>query len=194
MPTSPDTSTGATPGAGATPPQDGTAGDPTPPGSAPATDADQVGEAGRLAIQREREAARAAARRAEAAEAELTRLRESTQTDHERAITTARREAAAEVEGRYQARIRTSDVRQALLEAGMTPKLASLHAQGAQFASLRVTADNGTEGLTEAVEAFRKDYPELFGAQGSADGGVRGGAPRSEGMNDLIRRAAGLQA
>src|SRR3989304_1089184 len=88
-----DTTTGATPGTGATPVQAGPA-TTAPAEPTPATGEDDLGEAGKKVLRELRSAERDAQRRAEAAEKELADLRSATQTDGEKALAQARRPPA----------------------------------------------------------------------------------------------------
>jgi hypothetical protein len=208
--------TGATPGPGATPgqpapnvppagatPDPAAAGTPpapaTPPVTPPATGDDQLSEAGRRAIAAERTATKAAEDRAKALETELQQLREAGQSDAEKAITQARREAAAEERTKWTAQIRGAEVRSALRATGMTnEKTLLLAAAAPEFASLKVTDEGTVEKLAATVEQFKKDYPELFaaaspatpptppqgGAWGGSDGGT--GTPQPASMQDAV--------
>lgn len=208
--------TGATPGAGATPaqpapnvssagatPDPTNAGSPpapaTPPVTPPATGDDQLGDAGRRAIEAERAAARAADERARAAESELQKLREAGQSDAEKALTQARREAQAEERTKWQAHIRSAEVRSALRASGMTnDKTLALAVQAPELAKLKVTDEGSVEQLSEAIAAFKKDYPELFAAAapgtpppppapgGAWDGAAGGGKPQPASLEDAI--------
>jgi hypothetical protein len=75
--------------------------------------------------------------------------------------------------------------------------MVDLASRADQFAGLSVTDGGEVQGLTEAVEAFRKSMPDLFArpaAPRSPDfgGGPRGApaAPEAD-MNAIIRRATG---
>lgn len=189
--------TGAMPGSGATPgqpapdvppagatPGSAVAGTPpapaTPPVTPPATGDDQLSDAGRRAIAAERATAEAAEARAKAAEAELQKIREANQSDAEKALTQARREAQAEERGKWTAHIRSSEIRSSLRAAGMTnDKTLNLAIQAPELVKLKVTDEGAVEGLTEAITAFKRDYPELFAAAAPAPAGGQPPAPAS---------------
>lgn len=156
-----DTTTGATPGIGATPVQAGpeiTA----PAEPTPATGEDDLGEAGKKVLRETRSAARDATARAEAAEKELADLRSATQTDHEKALAQARSEAAAEVTERMTPMLRAIRVESALVTAGVDPTLIDLAARADEFSVLKVNDKGEVEGVTEAVAALKKTRPSLF--------------------------------
>lgn len=190
-----DAATGAIPGAGAMPaqaaqnvnpagaiPAPGAAGTPpattTPPTTPPAMGAAELGDAGQRAIAAERTRADEAERRAKAAEEQLTKLTEAGQSDHEKAIAQAKREASVEERTRWQAHIRHTEVRSALRSAGLAnDKSLALAATAPEFAKLKVTDEGTVEQVAETVEAFKKDYPEMFGVPATpGPGGPWGGA------------------
>jgi hypothetical protein len=191
-------SAGATPAAGgATPPQT-----PEPPATAattapaqPATgepDTDgMTTDAGRNALRIERDA------RAKA-ERELQKLQRQTQTESERAVADAKAAGVTEATEKYAGAIRRSEVRSALLAAGVDASLVDLASRADQFAQLEVTDEGEVKGLDSAVDAFKRTTPSLFGSRTSArSGGDTGLGPRGAApspgvdMNTLIRRAAG---
>lgn len=154
------------------------AGSPATAATAPATgDTDGLRDEGKRAIDRmkaERDAAVAAATEAKG---EAEALRNASRTDQEKAIAEARKEAAAEVTGKFQAQVRQARVESALTAAGIEPTLLDLAAKSDEFAKLKVTDDGKVEGLAEAIEALKKDRPALFKSPvtpGTADGGTRG--------------------
>lgn len=182
-------SAGATPAAGgATPPQSPPAGHGTAPAAAAPTAAsdlpatgdstDALGEPGKRALESERRARKAAEDAHKAASDELAALKAAGQTDQEKAIAQARKEAAAEVTGTFQAQLRLARVEAALTAAGIEPSLLDLAAKAGEFASLKITDDGRVEGLDDAIAALKKDRPALFKAPvaggGTADGGTRG--------------------
>lgn len=185
-----ETATGATPGSDATSGQAGQ--DKTQQVEATsATDGTEIGEAGRRAIEAERLAAREAQARAKTLERELETLRTATQTDHEKAIAQARKEAIAEVTAKSDAKVRAAEVRRALQAAGCTD--VPLGSLAREFASLEVTDEGDVTDLDKTVEAFKKAHPSLFGrtSAGSADGGARGTVDQAApSMNELMRVAA----
>lgn len=191
---------GATPvAAGATPVQTPATPAPTPTTTpdASATDVDGLGEAGRRALKAERDARAAAEKQRDEAQRRFEDLENASKSDHEKALAQAKRDGAAEVATRYQDAIRRSEVRAALIQAGLAVNLVDLASRSDQFTELRVTDAGAVQGLDAAIEAFRKATPELFAkptAPRSPDfGGGPRGAPATDGtdMNTIIRRAAG---
>lgn len=190
-----DTTTGATPGAGATPAQAGQttttpaatgatppAGTTAPAAAAPsATDDAALGEAGKRILAEARRAAKDAEARAQAAESERDALRAATQSEAEKALTAAVKEAEDRVRGESNQLIRGLRLEVALVAAGLPQAKLPLAMGAPEFAGLRVTADGSVNGLDDAVKAFTKAYPELFAKPaapvGDAGGGVRGTAP-----------------
>jgi hypothetical protein len=194
------TSAGATPAATdatsvQTTPVSPASGEPTA-APTPAANGDEsaLGEAGKRAIQVEREAARAA--KAEAAEArrELEALKLATASEAEKAIAAAKSEGKAEVLDRLHATIRRSAVREALVAAGVPAGLVADLSKADEFTSLKVGDDDAIDekDLAEAVKRHKARVPDAYrapDAQGSADGGARGGdrAPAAS-MEDAITR------
>jgi hypothetical protein len=190
--------TGAMPGAGATPAQ---AGQPTttPPATSGATpqagttapaaaaqsatdDAAALGEAGKRILAEARRQAKEAEDRAKAAEAERDALRTATLSDSEKAIDAATKAGEKAATERFEARIRSAEVRAALTAAGISATELDLALNAPEFGKLKVT-DAGLDGLAPVVQAFKASHPALFSAPkpaitGSADGGVRSPAGR----------------
>lgn len=155
------------PAPGANPPAGG--GDPPPAPPAPPATGDQgdkgdgLGDPGKRALDQERQARRDADDRAKTLQKELDDLKAASQTDQEKALDEARKQAKAEVRTEYEARIRKSEARSALRAAGMTnDKALDLYANAPEFASLKVSDDGAVEGLDKVVEALKKDVPESF--------------------------------
>lgn len=196
-----NTPAGATPAVpGATPGQTPAQPAPATPAAAPTSatdDDDALGDAGKRALRAEREARAAAVKEATDLRTRLEELENASKSDHEKALAQAKREGAAEVADRYHAAIRRSEVRAALVGAGVSPSVLDLAVRADQFSGLKVTDDGEVAGLTEAVEAFRKTMPDLFAKptapRGADFGGGHRGTPVTGGqdMNTLIRRAAG---
>jgi hypothetical protein len=180
-----DPTTGATPGTGATPAQAGTP--PTAPAeSTPATGEDNLGEAGKKILRDLRAAEREAQRRAEAAEKELADLRSATQTDGEKALAQAKREAAAEERAKFETKLRRAEVRSALRSAGLTnDALVELALKSDLFAALAVDDEGRVTDLDKAIAQLRKDAPELFAAAlaGTVTRGVQ--TPHADRPRDL---------
>jgi hypothetical protein len=169
------------PAAGATPAQTtpvSPAPDPTttPP---PATGEPEIGEAGKKAIAAERTAAKEATKRAETAERELETLRTAGQTDQEKALTTAKREAAAEERAKFETMLRRAGVRSELRAKGLSESLAELALKDDRFAVLKVDDGGRVTDVDKAVEAFLKDFPEMVAPAhpGTVTAGAQTGAP-----------------
>lgn len=168
-----------------------------PKTTAPATgEPDGLGDAGKRAIDAMKAERDTARREAAEAKRQLAELADAGKSEHERAIAEAKKAGAAEVLERVHGQVRRSEVRAALLAAGVNASLIDLASRADQFASLKVTEEGTVEGLDGAVEAFRKATPELFvkpkPASGDAGLGPRGtpavGGPD---MNTIIRQASG---
>lgn len=132
---------------------------------------DQLGDAGKEALRREREARASEKKRADELQKELDDMKAASQTDQEKALSESRKEAVKETTTLFEAKIRRTEVRSALRAAGITnDKALDLAAGAAAFAELKVEDDGSVEGLDKAIEAFKKDTPELF-AKAKANGG-----------------------
>jgi hypothetical protein len=178
-------SAGATPAAtGATPVQSPPAapapGNPPAAPSQPATgDDDALREPGKRALQLERDARGAAEDRAKAAEKELEDLRKASLSESEKAIAKAKDDGKAEERQRTEGQIRRTEVKAALVGAGINASVLDLAINAPEFGKLKVDDDGVVEGLDAAVTAFKAARKDLFGtlaAGGSSDGGARGGS------------------
>jgi len=176
---------GATPAAaGATPAQTtpvSPAADtnPTTPATPATGNPEDLGAAGLRALQAERSRADAAERDLKALKTQLEELQNAQKSDDEKAISQAKKDGAAEASAKLTAAIRRSEVRTALTAAGANPALLDLAAKADEFAALDVSDAGEVTGLAQAVEAFKKGHPEVFGkpaTPGTADGGTRGTA------------------
>lgn len=172
-----DTST--PPADDAAPPATGDDGKPAGDGK---PDAD-LGDAGKAALAAERTAAKEAKARADALEAELTKLREASQTEQEKALAAAARDA--EKRGR-EAVLGTVGTRltEAAVVAYATGKLAdpSDALALADLSDVKVDADSLTvddAAVRRAVDDLLKRKPHLAAKRtnGSGDGGARPPAP-----------------
>lgn len=195
-----DTTTGATPGAGATPDQAGPTTTPaaqgaTPPAgttapaaaTTPATGDDQaLGDTGKRILAEARRQAKEAEDRAKAAETERDALRAATLTETEKAIDAARKEAAAEVRSTFEARIRRSEIRAALTSAGISSSELELASAAPEFAKLKV-GDDGVDGLADAVTTFKALHPTLF-AKPAAPVADLGAGPRGQSGSPTLRQ------
>lgn len=209
MTTAATAATGAMPGAGATPAQDGqqpTTSTPpagaTPPAgtTAPAAatssatdDESALGDAGKRILAEARRQAKAAEERAKAAEAERDTLRTATQTETEKAIEAARKDAEKATTERFEARIRRSEVRTALTAVGITASELDLASAAQEFAGLKVT-EAGVDGLAEAVASFKTAHPALFAKPAAAIGDVGGGVRGSSQGKSLDAQIAEAEA
>jgi hypothetical protein len=170
------------PGAGgATPPAGdaGTAGAGTATGSTPpATGDDGLGDAGKRALNEERTARRAAEAAARTAADELAKLKSEHQTDAEKALTDAKKAGAAEERAKLVSRVRQTEVRAALVGAGVPASFLDLAVNAPEFNAVKVTDTGDVEGLDEALKTFKAARADLLkppATAGTADGGSRGG-------------------
>lgn len=191
-----DTTTGATPGAGATPAQAGPTDPTTPPpvgatpqagttataaAPTPATGEEALGDAGKRILAEARRAAKDAEDRAKTAEQERDALKAATLSDQEKAIEAARKEGRDEATTTWLGHVRRSSVRQALTAAGISQSELDLAASAPEFGALKVSEDGDVEDLAKAVDAFKASHPTLFVTagprNGSFDTGLGGGRP-----------------
>lgn len=201
--------------AGAPPATGNPPGSATPPATqqrttSTATDDDdpELGDGGRKAIRAERDARKAATAELEAAKTRIAELESATQTESERAVNQARREAAAERDAHWSARIRDAEVRGALRGAGIAnDRLLELTVLDERFRGLKVDRETGAvAGVAEAVAAFRTDVPEAFadhskpkaatpptqgGPWGGSEGGSGSGTP--PGLEEAVMRRLATQ-
>jgi hypothetical protein len=185
--------------AGATPVVDGAPpaqSDPaTPPAPEPATGVEgALGDAGKRALDAMKAERRAAEDRARKAEAELEQLRAAQLTEGERAIAQARREASAETERKWSARLRSAEVARQLQAAGATPDAIDLAVLDPSFAELVIDDDGRVAGLDGAIAAFRKARPSLFAAPRPAAGNFDGGSGGSPAQASWTRDQIGAMS
>jgi hypothetical protein len=171
----------ATGGGGATPPQPqgGAEGaKPPAPAAKPAGDG-ELGETGKRALEAERERAKVAERERDDLQKRLEALEQNGQSEHERAIAQARREATAESDGRWAAHVRAAEVRGALRAAGVTnDRTLQLLQQAPEVRDLDVDAKTGeVKGVTEAVAKLQESYPETFSTAQPTPKPAPGGTP-----------------
>jgi len=161
---------GATPAvAGATPTQSNPAeesGAPTngatPPQSATG---EEIGEAGKRAIAAERRSAKEAQDALKATQAELEALRSTTETDHEKALSQAKREAAAETSAKYDTKLMRADLRGRLKAAGVTnDALVELALKADTFAGVKLDDEGRVIDGDKLVEKLKAEAPEMFAA------------------------------
>lgn len=139
-----------------------------------------LGDAGRRALQEERRARKVA-------EKELATLRAASLSDQERAVAEAKAAGAADAAKAAAPRLVRAEFRAAA--AGRVDK-DTLDAYLEDIDLGKFVADDG-EPDVKAIEARIK---RLGGGSGRPDfdGGARGGTAKPAGMNELIRRTAGV--
>ena len=188
---------GATPVAGgATPPQSAPA---APPAADPATGDDAaLGDAGKRALdamKADRKAAddraRASDARAKALEAELEQFRTSQLSEQEKALAQARKEASAETEKVWSARLRSAEVARQLQAAGVSADMLDLAVMDQAFADLEVAPDGRLVGVDAAIATFRKARPFLFTQRATAAGNFDGGSGGSPALQSWTRDQIG---
>jgi hypothetical protein len=173
------TSAGATPvAAGATPAQTtpvSPAAEPADTPAAPATGEPEIGEAGKRAIAAMKAERKAAEDRAKAAEAELEKLREATQTDREKELAQVKRETAAEIAAAYDARLIRADLRGRLKVAGVANEaLIDLALGSPVFAGAKVDEEGRVVDGDKLVEKLKEAAPELFASPAKPAGPTAG--------------------
>jgi hypothetical protein len=163
----------------------------------PADGTEHLGAAGKQALDRmkaERDDARREAKRVKELEAELDKVRNATATDAEKALNAAKAEGAAEATTRANERILRSEVRALATGKFADPGDALNFLDLAEF-RVNENGDFDQKAVTKALDAVLADKPYLAAATGQRVPGVpvgaRQGAPASEDMNAMIRRAAG---
>lgn len=124
---------------------------------------------------------------------EAKKLKKETATDSEKAIITAKEEAEKAVEDKYKGLLVRAEAKAALTDAGLT----SGHERFIKMLdmdAIEVEDDGDIEGLTEQIQALKKDFPEVFDAKkkvaGKADAG--GKTPANKKMTSAERIAANL--
>lgn len=143
------------------------------------------------ALEKERANAKANA----AAAKELAALKASQQSDTEKAIATARAEAAKEVSGRYTQRIASLSIRAAAGGKFQNPDDATALLSGKLGDFVNDDGEVNDKAVQAAVDSLLKDRPYLGVNKPPADfdGGQRNGATGTTDMNRLIRRQIGIQ-
>lgn len=194
-------SAGATPAAGGatppqTPPPSGAGNDAgTPPATGASNDDQTLGETGLKALQAERTAAADWRKRAEKAEKDLKTAQEATLTDAERRdarLAELERKDSDHERERQEWQTRESVTTTALRLGFADPvdAFSLLDRAALEFDETTGRPKNVEKLLTDLLAA----KPYLGGSSrpgGSFDGGPRGKPTTGQGMNDLIRRAAG---
>ena len=127
----------------------------------PATGEPEIGDAGKRAIDAMKAERNAADARAKAAERELETLRTASQTDQEKLLSTAKREAAAEERAKFETMLRRAGVRSELRAKGLSEALAELALKDDRFTTLKLDDGGRVTDVDKAVEAFLKDFPEM---------------------------------
>jgi len=150
---------GAKPDTGAKPATDAADNKPTDPAPKPESDEGRAGGEAALKADLARER-----RERQTLQRQLEELQGATQSDQEKAISQARREATAEADGRWANHIRNAEVRGALRGAGISnDRFLDLAIAAPEFRELKVDGSSGTvEGVADAVKAFQQAYPEAF--------------------------------
>lgn len=152
---------------------------------------DDLGDAGKRALEAERASRRAAEKRARDFEAELTRIRESSMSEQEKAVEAARREARAEAGKAFNTRLVQAEMRAAAAGKLSDPE------DAIRFLDLETFAvdDDGqvdNKAIAKALDELLKAKPYLAASAtrptGTADQGARGSGAGSD-MNQLIRGA-----
>ncbi len=154
---------------------------------------DDLGDAGKRALDAERSKARAAEKRARDLEAELTKVREGSMSEQEKAVEQARREAKAEASKGFNVRLVQAEVRATAASKLTDPEDAIRFLDLDEFA----VDDDGKvdkKAITKALDELLKAKPYLAASAtrptGDADQGARGSQAGSNNpMNDLIRNA-----
>lgn len=198
-----DTTTGAMPGAGATPGQAGQQQPTTPPPASAmpaagtnadpvadpsATDEGALGDAGKKVLAEARRTAKDAEARAKKAEKDLAAIRAESLTDQEKALDVARTEATSESDAKWSGIVRRTTVERALTAAGISQSELGLAAAAPEFGSLELDEQGAIEGLDKAVDSFKKGHPSLFATAVPRPAGGQGPRP-SAGIDDQIRQA-----
>ena len=155
----------------------------------PPADTEPLGEGGKRALDEERRARRAEKARADAAEAELARVREAGQSDQEKAINDAKKQAAAEERTRWEGRAIRAEAKSALASAGAGDVSVAVAAFLDEHRDLKVNDDGEIEDLDKAVKAFKDAHKTLFTARvpsGSADQGAKPPDTKPRNLEDAI--------
>lgn len=93
-------------------------------------------------------------------DAEIEKLRQAQMTDEEKKLKAARDEGAKDAQGKLDAKIKEDTLKDAMLEAGINPK----RIRHAVALARDLSPDAEPQ---EAVNALKKDLPELFGKASS---------------------------
>lgn len=151
-------------------------------GGATPPNADGLGDAGKAAIERERQAAaeakreRAAERqRADELQKQLDDITAANQSEHEKAIAEARRQAKDEVLSTANARLIRAEIKAAAASAKFhDPADAAFQLQGA-FSQITVSDDGAVDeaAVTALVTGLAESKPYLVNTTGSTPGGPR---------------------
>lgn len=150
----------------------------------------QLGEGGERALTAERELRKAAERAVRERDRELSRLRQASMSEQERAIEQARNETRQATLGEVGKRLARAELRAAAGSLGVTVDEATLD----ELDLSRFLTDDG-EPNTERINATVSRWKAMTGPtrNPSFDGGVRSPAPAPTNMNDFIRTQVGIR-
>ena len=150
---------------------------PAPPAT-PATGEPELGDAGKAAIAAERKTAKDAQAALKVAQTELETLKAQGMTESERVVKEATNAATAAERAKWQSSIREVRVEAALRVAGATnEKLLELALRSALITALKVDDTGKVTDLDKAIEALKKDIPEMFATAGGPTRGVQTAPP-----------------
>lgn len=162
------------------------------PAAVPAVDG--LGDAGKAAIAAERERANNAEKALKALQKERDQLAEASQTEIEKAIAAARKEAAVETSKGYQSKILNAEIRAQAAGKFSNPRLAARLLDLDADEVFDASGDPDAKKIAKAIDDFlalEENAGLKAGASsrpaGDADAGKGGSAP-STNMNDYIRQ------
>mgnify|MGYP003575885273 CR=1 FL=1 len=161
------------------------------------TQDDGLGDAGKAAIAAERQRANAAEKALKALQKERDQLAEASQTETEKAIAAARKEAQLETSKGYQSKILNAEIRAQAAGKFSNPKLAARLLDLDADEVFSAEGDPDAKKIAKAIDEFLA-LEENAGLRaghssrpsGDADAGKGNGAPSGD-MNDFIRAGIG---
>ena len=109
----------------------------------------------------------------------------------ERKAAQARKEASAETEKVWSARLRSAEVARQLQAAGVSADMLDLAVMDQAFADLEVAPDGRLVGVDAAIATFRKARPFLFTQRATAAGNFDGGPSGSPALQSWTRDQIG---
>lgn len=158
--------------------REGEPGDPNAGGGGATPPVDEgLNDAGKAAIQRERDAAKEAVRGKAAAVSELDKVRKeldelrgATQSDWEKALTAAKKEAKAEVLSAANNRLIRAEIRAAAAGLGFHDPADAAVQLHERFGEVKVSDDGDVDGATvkSLIEKLAADKPYLVKTDGKA--------------------------